>query len=113
MTPEQLTLARQFCEAVGWETSSVYVELHCWPPSEKRWTPCSWLFTGDGMLAVKAEMAKRGKRIYSGPGEVDGTWKAWIDLSGMFYSDGEPAAVLACATIAAVAAMKAKGVPSE
>lgn len=69
MTTNQLELARRFCDAVGWNvatTGNGTVCLH-YPckeyPGHCVQQSIDWLYTGDGMLAVTAEMTKRGFSI--------------------------------------------------
>lgn len=104
MTPEQLTLARQFAGAVGWED-----RLCCGEPgyqlSNDGVMPLRHLYTGDGMLSVKSEMAKQKVVIHSCT-RCDNSAMA-VAYGDGFYTknmdaDTEPHAVL----LTAVAAMK-------
>lgn len=108
MNRDSLDTARAFAEAVGWKDcdSPAHIKNHepsivipNYKPSLSR--PCTsldWLLTGDGMLAVKAEMVKRDIYIFSGPyPAVSGTWQAWVRGDAISFSDSEPCAVLRCA----------------
>ncbi len=108
MTEQQQQLAMKYAKLVGMK----HVDDHGFgvPMSPGEWYPLTWLFTGDGMLAVKAEMAKRGFAIGSGPCLADPRF--WADAEngqdweGELFEIGpsEPEAVL----MAAVAAMEKK-----
>lgn len=107
MNIEQLTLSKRFCELVGWlsdDKGFPYFARH--DGSVNRF---EWLFTGDGMLAVKAEMAKRMVVIVSATAKRNETELcAWAQRAELLFNygphaaDTEPEAVLK----AAVAAMK-------
>jgi len=81
MTHEQESLCRRVAEGLGYE-------IHDWMKPEPTFTingrgmPFSWLLTGDGMLAVKAEMAKRYYFIRSWTAMDGGGWAFVIDKNG-------------------------------
>lgn len=112
MTEEQLTLARQFCEVVGWEVKPVADGGFLVMRPDGAWTGITWLVCGNGMLAVKAEMARRRWDIITLVKddrchcEIRGNDKyiEWLSLKpAVVDAPTEPEAVLK----AAVAAMKA------